>query len=248
MFFRVFTTALAAGALAGLFIFTAHLIKTEPMILQAEVYEQAATKAKHDHGAKSDGASKNTAKIITKTTSKTPQQHSEVADWGPSDGLERSFYTLVSDLLTSIGFAFLLVGAMALRGGQVDWGKGMIWGLGGFATFFAAPAFGLAPELPGMQAGDLQARQLWWLSTAAGTAAGLALMFFAGQRQLQVLGIAFLLLPHVIGAPGHELQPGRVPAELAAQFAITTMVISGLFWLILGALSGYFYGRFNLQR
>ena len=39
MFGRIFLTALAAGVLSGIFIWGAHSIKTTPLILAAEAYE-----------------------------------------------------------------------------------------------------------------------------------------------------------------------------------------------------------------
>ncbi len=48
---------------------------------------------------------------------------------------------------------------------------GLLWGLAGFVVFVLAPNFGLPPELPGMQAGDLMQRQIWWLATVVLTAA-----------------------------------------------------------------------------
>jgi cobalt transporter subunit CbtA len=226
---RILLTALAAGLLAGVFVFAAHMIKTEPLILHAEVYENAAPEVGHSQDS----------------GSATHEDEAEAEEWAPEDGFERYAYTLVADLLSSFGFAFILVGAIALRGRQVDWRKGMIWGLCGFAAFFVGPSLGLAPEVPGMAAADLMDRQIWWLGTVAATAGGLALVFFSGPIGLKAIGFALMALPHLIGAPGHEIQPGGVPAELAAQFAAATLVISGLFWLVLGALTGHFYQRFS---
>src|SRR3546814_4839555 len=39
-----------------------------------------------------------------------------------------------------------------------------------------APAYGLAPELPGMPAADLAARQVWWVGTALSTGAACLLL------------------------------------------------------------------------
>ena len=218
-------TALGAGALAGVLVFAAHMMTTSPLIRHAEVYENASA---HSHGSTA------AASDIT--------SNAELA----GEGWERGAYTLLADMLTSIGFAFALVGAIALRGREIDWRRGLIWGLCGFAAFSVAPALGLAPELPGMHAADLQNRQVWWLGTAAATAGGLALIFLAERRALKVLGAVLIVLPHVIGAPaGHELRPGGVPAELAAEFAVATLVVSGLFWLLLGGLTGHFYRRFE---
>jgi len=51
----------------------------------------------------------------------------------------------------------------------------------------------------------------------------------------------------LIGAPHPALEDlsGEVPAELAAQFAVTSLVTVGLFWIVLGAAAGYFYDKFT---
>ena len=59
------------------------------------------------------------------------------------------------------------------------------------------------------------------------------------------LGVVLIVLPHAVGAPAHEIGTGGVPAEMAAEFAIATLVVTGLFWALLGGLTGYFYNRFE---
>lgn len=226
MYRRIFITALLAGALAGTMMFIAHMVTTTPLILQAEVYENAASASEA-------------------AVSNAKETASEASDWAPSEGLERSFYTLVADILISIGFSFLLVGAIALSGRQVDWRQGLVWGLCGFAVFSAGPGMGLAPELPGMPAADLQARQIWWVATVLATAGGLALIFFGRQIVLKLVGAVLILAPHVVGAPSIAPETGGIPAEMAAEFAVATLVVSGLFWLALGGLAGHFYRRFE---
>mgnify|MGYP001452231019 CR=1 FL=1 len=100
-------------------------------------------------------------------------------------------------------------------------------------------------EVPGMAAADLVARQVWWLVTVVATAGGLALIFFAGPIGLKAAGLALMAAPHVVGAPSHTIEDGGILAELAAQFAVTTLLVTGLFWLLLGSLTGYFYRRFG---
>jgi cobalt transporter subunit CbtA len=142
MFIRILMTALVAGALAGVFIFAAHMVKTTPLILHAEIYENAGSPEAHEAAAP------------------TGETKSETEEWAPGDGFERGAYTLLTDLLASFGFAFVLVGAIALSGRDVDWRRGLIWGLCGFAVFYVSSSLGLSPELPGMQAADLQTRQI----------------------------------------------------------------------------------------
>ena len=228
MFGRIILTALAAGLISGVFVWGAHMVRTTPLILAAEVYEDQAA------GHQPTPANPEQA----------PAAQPEEA-WAPADGFERGAFTLLMDALTGIGFAFLLAGAISLSGRPIDWRRGVLWGLSGFAAFFAAPAFGLAPELPGMQAGDLGARQAWWLATAAATAAGLGLIALQPKAAIKALGAGLIVLPHLVGAPHPEFAPGNVPAEMAAEFAIATLVVTGLFWALLGGLTGYFYNRFE---
>ncbi|PPR76535.1 MAG: hypothetical protein CFH05_00088, partial [Alphaproteobacteria bacterium MarineAlpha3_Bin4] len=42
-------TALISGALAGVFVFASHMVKTTPLILLAEVFENAELAESHAH-------------------------------------------------------------------------------------------------------------------------------------------------------------------------------------------------------
>ena len=244
MLIRIVMSALLAGALAGVLVFAGHMWKTTPLIVHAEAYEGGgAVSAAHAH-AHGDEADKPTTAPPAGHEGHG-HSHGDGDEWAPADGLERNAFTLLSDVITAIGFAFLLIGAMVLSGRQVNWKSGMVWGLCGYAAFYLAPAFGLSPELPGMLAAELTARQAWWLGTAAVTAVALALMFFADGLLWKVAAGLLIVVPHVIGAPHPPIEPGAVPAELAAQFAVATLVVTGLFWLALGAFSGYFLDRFE---
>ena len=100
------------------------------------------------------------------------------SEWEPEEGLQRNAFTVAANILTAIGFALLLTGVYAIRGRQVMWREGLLWGLAGFVVFTAAPGLGLPPELPGMAVAELTARQTWWIATAAATAGGLCLLAF----------------------------------------------------------------------
>jgi cobalt transporter subunit CbtA len=219
---RVLWAALLAGLIAGCFVTVLQALKVTPLIHAAEIYETAAQmSAAHDHGA--------------------------AAAWEPADGIERTTFTLLANVLTAIGFGLLLSGAFALRqafGGRgIDARSGVLWGLGGFAAFALAPSFGLPPELPGSLAGDLIARQAWWTATALGTAAGLLLLVFAPRLSWKAVGGVALALPHVIGAPAAPHLGGSAPPELAAAFTAASLVTAALFWIVLGGGVGYLYSR-----
>lgn len=236
MFRRIMLTALLAGGLAGLFASGLQAWKVVPIIHEAEVYEQAAEShghpgVAHEHAAHDEA-----------TLERAVAHDHGVKAWTPADGLERTGYTVLADLLAGIGFASLLVGAIALSGRDVGPREGILWGLAGFAAFTVAPTLGLPPELPGMMAADLGARQAWWAGTALATAASIALVVFPRRPWLKVVGLVLAVLPHAIGAP-HGPIGGVVPPELMARFAIASVVIAALFWVTLGGLVGTFYRR-----
>lgn len=229
---RILLTALIAGTLAGLFTAALQRVKIIPLIAAAEVYETTAEHGAaahdHDHGP----------------AATTPQPQT-VEEWEPV-GLERAAYTALADVLAGIGFGLILTGfaAIARAGGlELDARRGLLWGAAGFAVFALAPAAGLAPELPGMAAAGLAARQAWWLMTASATAAGLGLLVFASALALRIAGVVILILPHVIGAPMAPHAGSTVPAELAAEFVAASLTTTALFWLVLGGLSGWIYRR-----
>ena len=81
--------------------------------------------------------------------------------WAPEAGFERSAYLALASIVTATGFGMLLSAAFALHGGPVGLGRGVVWGLAGFAVFWLAPAIGLPPELPGAKAAPLLDRQFF---------------------------------------------------------------------------------------
>ena len=114
----------------------------------------------------------------------------------------------------------------------------MFWGLAGFAVFTLAPGLGLPPELPGMPAADLGARQVWWIATAAATAGGLALLAFRGTVLFSLIGVALIIAPHIIGAPQPVSHESAVPADLHHSFVVAVTITNLIFWVVLGGLVG----------
>ena len=229
LFQRIFFAAVLAGLAAGLVAGALQQWRVVPLILAAEVYETAGgeTVHAHDHGDEAVA----------------PHEHDETA-WAPADGVERTAYTLLATTLAALGFALVLVAVSTLAGMPITLANGALWGLGGFIAFQLAPALGLPPELPGMPAADLGARQLWWWGTALAAAA--ALLVLARYRNLPAVAIAAVLFlaPHVIGAPQLAAESGTsVPAGLATAFAANTLGVGAATWLILGMLIGFFDER-----
>jgi len=241
LFRRIFFAAVLSGLAAGLAMSAVQQWRVAPLILEAETYEgqeAPAAPATHTHD---DGAAAHSHDA--QEAAPAGHVHDEDA-WAPQDGAERIFYTVLADVLAAIGFALVLAAVSVLVGLPITAANGIVWGLGGFIVFQLAPAFGLPPELPGMPAADLGARQLWWWGTAIATGAGL--LGIAKFRNWQAIGVGavLILLPHLIGAPQPPHEPSAVPAHLATAFAASALSAGAVFWFILGPLLGYLNTRF----
>lgn len=224
---RVLSIAFVAGLVAGLLAAVLHAYKVAPLIHHAETYEDGGAngRATHDHEAAGGSG----------------REESHEA-WAPEDGIERTFYTAVTNIVAGIGFALLLVGAFVVSRAKVNLQSGVQWGLCGFIVFALAPAALLPPEVPGAASADLGLRQLMWLAIAFSTAIGLALFVFAKPAQWRAFGVIVIGLPLVFQAP-HGDGVGAVPPELAAQFVAASLVSAAVFWAFLGAVSGYLFDR-----
>ncbi|MDH1100375.1 CbtA family protein [Pseudomonas mosselii] len=227
MITRLARTAGFSGLLAALLLTLLQSFWVAPLILQAETYESAAPVAEHhEHG---DAAA--------------PHEHEHSAEaWSPEDGWQRVLSTTGGNLVVAVGFALILVALYSLREPNRV-ATGALWGLAGFAVFCLAPTLGLPPELPGTAAADLGQRQNWWIGTAAATAAGLALLVFARHWLFKALGVALLVIPHLIGAPQPAVHESLAPQALETQFKIASWLTNAAFWLALGLLSAWLYRR-----
>jgi cobalt transporter subunit CbtA len=249
MFRRLFIAAASAGLLSGLFVTLVHNVTTVPVILAAEVFEKAS-EAPAPAADAAPAADTSAATTTAAATTEEGHDHDHAAhggeEWEPQDGFERTAFTALADLLTGIGFSLLLIAVYAVSGRAIDWRQGVYWGLAGFVVFILAPSIGLPPEVPGTEAADLTARQIWWVATAALTAGGLGLLFYAREPKPLwiVVALAMIVVPHAIGAPQPEEYHSVAPESLAHRFIVATMIASLLFWAVLGALTGYFYKRF----
>lgn len=229
LFRRVVSAALLAGTFGGLMLTGLQRWRIEGLIDQAERHEQAAA-----HPAAQAGAD----------ASHRGAANEHETEWTPAGPMQRLAGAVVANIALAVGFALLLSAAVVLRGSRVDWRHGVGWGCAGYAVFFIAPSLGLPPELPGIAAGPVAARQAWWLAAAASTAAGLWLLATTRQWPTSIGACALMVLPHLLGAPMPPPAGAEgPPRELAASFVAATAVANALFWLVLGVLTCFFHGR-----
>ncbi len=221
MFTRILTSALFAGASAGLIASLLQLSFVQPVLLHAELYESGELV---HFGAQAVSA------------------HQDLGGFDAMrDGLSIFFTILIYS-----GYAFILVALMALadqRGAEITARNGLVWGVAGFVTVHLAPGVSLAPEVPGVAAADVYIRQVWWFATVA--CAGVALWLIAFGKSWVPWGIAAILLiaPHAIGAPEPDSFTGPVPTEIAALFAARAFGVGLAAWVLLGLFAGYFWER-----
>ncbi len=221
MFSRFVTSALFAGAVAGLIAGLLQLAFVQPVLLHAELYESGELV---HFGADAVSA------------------HPVL----PGFDAVRDGLSLIFTMLTYTGYALILLALMSLaedRGARIDARTGMIWGIAGFVMFHLAPAFTLAPEVPGVAAADVGARQVWWFATVAAAGVALWLIAFARSWPFWVVAVVLLTAPHLIGAPEPDSFSGTVPPEIAALFAARALGVGLAAWVLLGSFAGFFWQR-----
>lgn len=252
VFDRLLWAAMVVGVIAGLLYTSVQHVQVIPLIQIAESYENkpasspvspAPNVSHHDHGVEHQAG----------------HEHSHDAGaWAPAEGFERTTFTLLTNTLTAIGFAMILVALMVVTRSQsslrdINWQHGLLWGIAGYVAFFVAPSIGLPPELPGSAAAPLEDRQVWWVLTVAMTSiAFLAAAFL--KSPWRWLALLLIVVPHIVGAPhldpGDPLFPTQEPAaaaelmQLAKKFVSATALANGVLWIVLGLASVWSIHRF----
>lgn len=243
LFRNVVFIAAIAGLVAGVVLACMQAYATVPLILKAEVYEQAGGGHTHDHAAAPAANAGDTNAMTSAAPAEAEGAAPEDEGWSPADGFERFAFNVVANVVTGIGFALILVAASEFAGGIGNWRQGLFWGLAGFAVFTLAPNLGLPPELPAMPAADLTQRQIWWTATVVATAAGLGLLAFRKSLPLALIAVALIVAPHIVGAPQPDSFESPIPEGLHHQFVVAVTLTNLVFWLVLGAVVGVVRGR-----
>jgi len=217
IFGRILLAALLAGSISGVVVTVAHHYTTVPLIEKAEAYPAP------------------------------PGAEPSPAGWHPAEGFERTASTALADIVTAFASALLLVAFYAIYHHDIDWLRGLHWGLGAFATLTLWPNIGMPPYLPGQAMAPHLNRQIWWAITAIMAIGGLLLVMRARKIVLVLAGFLLLVLPQIFGAPLPTSYNSSIPESLAHQFVVASIMTNLLFWLSLGSLTGLFYRRFIVK-
>lgn len=219
MFTRILTSALFAGVAAGLLIALLQYVFVQPVLLHAELYEGGA---------------------LVHFGVDPISAHPDL----PGFDLMRDLLSVMFTMLVYCGYALAMVALMSIaqeRGAKITPTNGMIWGVAGFVAAHMAPAFSLAPEVPGVAAADVALRQMWFFPTVAAAVGAMWLLAFYRNAMGITAAVVLLVVPHLIGAPEPDTFAGPVPTEIGALFAARALGVGLAAWVILGALCAYFW-------
>jgi len=245
-FRNILLSAIVVGILSGLLYGLFQHSQISPIIYAAEVYEVSEEKSSE-------------ATTMASHTHKTATQNNPAGteSWGPNDGFERIAYTVSADIAVAIAFAMIMISLMALHNSisnkpPLNALRGVAWGATAMLSVFVAPAlFGLHPEVPGTEAAVLEHRQVWWAFCALATAIGIAIVYYAPMI-FKLSGVILAMVPHMIGAPISEHHGFSNPdpvaiqalADLTNQFFTITAIGMVIFFVLIGAMSGFTVQRF----
>ncbi|MEP3437857.1 MAG: CbtA family protein [Hoeflea sp.] len=234
MIVRLLLAALAAGLIAGMAMTPAQYLKTIPLIMQAETYENGEVAHTHDGTETAEASS-----------------HSHGAETSSDDsmlGFGRFWDTVLANLVAGAGFALMLAAVALLMGVEFPVGRdgvmrGLLLGVAAWFCVQLAPSMSLPPAVPGFPYADLGDRQGWWMITVAMSAVGVWCIVMRPEWLVKAVGVAIIVAPHVWGSPVPEDLSSEVPAYLASAYAAASLATTLFFWLLLGGLLGSFLSR-----
>lgn len=237
LFARLIWCALLTALIVGSIQFGVQQWRAVPIIRAAEVFESRKTEASepgHVHGE--SGAAEDEAP-------------------------HRAAWTWVANVLHGFSMALLMFAVMGWwiwrRGGAVATSRlALAVAAAGLLSLDLWPALGLPAEIPGMGAAGLEARRGWWLLAAVSAALACASLAGIATKELPsrwrwLAALLLLALPFVVGAPqpsgdplaGFSVQAQVQVRELEREFIWTTHWISLSFWISLGCVGGWVFGR-----
>ncbi len=258
IFQRLIWAALASALLVASAQTALQQWQTVPIILAAEVFEdqkvetpapaqeQGALAQAHEHGAMAAAAP---------AQAEVAHAHGHDEEWAPANGLERTFWTWVANVLHAFAMALLLyaaLGVSVLRGSQRPvWLLAAGAAAAGWLSLHLWPSLGLHAEVPGMDAAPLGARQTWWLLAVASSAGACAALAWLRPAWRWLVAAALLALPFAVGAPQLGTDPlagfsGEAQAQLrllGQQFVVATHILALSFWVCMGLVGGWTFAR-----
>jgi cobalt transporter subunit CbtA len=274
IFLRLIWASLAVALLVGTVQTGVQRWQAAPLILAAEVYEdqkgqrsealapdavpvQAIPAHAHVPGA---GAHLHPQAALQEQNqaAKPAQDHKHGAAnvWEPENGAERVGWTWVANAMHAFSMSLLVfafMGAWRYQRGNALAALPLaaVVAAAGWLSFHLWPTLGLPAEVPGMDAAQLHARQLWTVLAIGSAAAACGLAGFGVARWRWLVAALLLALPFVLGAPqvqgdalagyGPEAHAGL--EQLQEQFVWATTWVALSFWISMCVACGLAFQR-----
>lgn len=227
VFKEITVRALIIGLIVGVSSGILTLAFITPLILEAELYEEAGV----------DG------NLAGHSSSQTLSQHTT-----PKNLWQRNLITVAGSVFLAVCYSLVLSTVYPFFPLSNCWVRGLSLGFTGFLFLNFIPNLGLPANPPGIEyVADVVVRQRWWFFLLACESTALALSFFLlkgfQKKHLSknglILGILFssglILIPFLIGAPnkmGHSL----VPEHIVVRFRQFSIILNLVTWIFLGTL------------
>ena len=234
LFQRVFFAAVLAGLAAGLVLSAIQQWRVVPLIVQAELYEISDVHAL-EHADDPFPAGPH----LHLPRGQAPETEFD---------FERAGLTVLASVLTGLGYALVLGAVSVFANIPVNRQNGLLWGLAGFVSVSLMPSIGLPPELPGMVAAEIGARQIWWIGTVLISSLAIYALYKNPNPAGLLVGLVLILVPHIMGAPVAPDEPSNVPAALALIYVANAMFSLFVFWVSLGFAFGWFSWHLNKEK
>jgi len=248
IFQRLIWSALAAAVLVGSVQTGVQRWQAAPLILSAEVYE--------DQKAETPAPSEALAAHTHAEALAPEHEHGADTEWAPENGLERTAWTWVANMLHAFSMALLVFAVMGVylykRGAALASLPLAAWvAAAGWLSFHFWPSLGLHAEVPGMDAAPLHARQVWWVLAVGSASLACAVLGFARAPWRWALAAVLLAVPFVVGAPhlqgdalaGFGPEAHAALEQLGKQFIWATHWVALSFWVCMGVACGLAFQR-----
>lgn len=258
LFQKLIWAALTTAVVVGSLQTGVQRWQAAPLILAAEVYEDQ--KADVHKAEVSPPAGSLPAHAHGDGEAATAHDHGDAEAWAPENGVERTGWTWIANMLHALSMALLVFATMgvwfARRGTSSLTASAPLRVAGlvaaaGWLSFHLWPTLGLPAEVPGMDAAPLQARQIWWVLAVGCSAGACAIAAFVRSPRRWLAAAALLVLPFVVGAPqlqgdalaGFGPEAHAALERLGHQFILATTLVALSFWLCMGLVGGLAFQR-----
>jgi cobalt transporter subunit CbtA len=250
IFQRLIWAGLAAAVVVGSVQTGIQRWQAAPLILAAEVYEAQKVEA-------APAPESMTAHVHAEGAAPAHKHAPGTAkEWEPENGIERTAWTWVANVLHAFSMALLVFAVMGVylykRGAALaSLPLASLVAVAGWLSFHFWPSLGLPAEVPGMDAAPLHARQIWWVLAVGSAALACAVLGFARSPWRWTLAAVLLALPFVVGAPplqgdalaGYGVEAHAALAQLGTQFIWATTWVALSFWITMGLACGLAFQR-----